>query len=214
MRSSTLPVNPWEIDDGRAVCRRSALMPPEVNCVFVYLCAWFFFLLLAAGMTRGNMLTRLHYQRFVYPTVARSWGWQAGNKNPLEKEGRGMYYFLFGENWSGYMLVKLCTMKEQFSTSCNKNAGERGDTGSEVWSEHRFGDSCWFGSFRFYAHVNISEVGKKKKHARGQLRLHWTSEVQNKALCATDIFLVLSFYDRFDLVCYFLNECVPLLVIY
>lgn len=46
------------------------------------------FPLLAAGMTRGNMLARLHYQSPVDPTLARSWGWKAGNTNLWEKEGR------------------------------------------------------------------------------------------------------------------------------
>lgn len=68
-----------------------ALLQQEVTqswlpvCVFVYLCVhvWssclIFSPLLAAGMTRGNMLARLHYQSLVDPTLAASWrvkGWE------------------------------------------------------------------------------------------------------------------------------------------
>lgn len=58
------------------------------------------FPLLEAGMNRGNMLARLHYQSLVDPTLAGSSGWLTGNTILLEKgrEGINERGFL-KENW-------------------------------------------------------------------------------------------------------------------
>lgn len=46
-------------------------------------------LLFAAGMTRGNTLTRLHYQSLVYPTLARVLRATGGEHRSLGKGREG-----------------------------------------------------------------------------------------------------------------------------